>query len=124
MFEKPEKKNVQQMAGASVEYEASFNLVHHVEADLLVSHRRLSRLEGQYLVMQSHLIGMQSSLDRILNTVVQTQAQANAGANAGATHQYPPTNGAHAPSHRNGDDRHRSFPPLPGFAPPVRPSCN
>ncbi|KAG8898955.1 hypothetical protein FRC00_002104 [Tulasnella sp. 408] len=31
--------------------------------------RRLSRLEGQYLVMQSQMIGMQSSLDRILGAL-------------------------------------------------------
>ncbi|EIW59016.1 uncharacterized protein TRAVEDRAFT_48143 [Trametes versicolor FP-101664 SS1] len=31
--------------------------------------RRLSHLEGQYLVMQSQMIGMQSSLDRILSAI-------------------------------------------------------
>ncbi|KAK0213045.1 hypothetical protein DFS33DRAFT_1464788 [Desarmillaria ectypa] len=103
IFEKPEKKNNQPIVGASVE--------------------RVSRLEGQYLVMQSHMIGMQSSLDRIL-ALVQNQAQ-------GSGNMPPPSsifpsagNGALSPSGRNGfesgsgsSDRGR-FPPLPGFAPP------
>ncbi|KZV73304.1 hypothetical protein PENSPDRAFT_574673 [Peniophora sp. CONT] len=106
IFEKPEKKNAQVMGNASVE--------------------RLSRLEGQYVVMQSQMIGMQSSLDRIL-AAVQSQAMPPPGA-------FPPT-----PRSENGsysgmrgppgmydpalmqDDRPgsaRQFPPLPGFAPP------
>lgn len=52
IFEKPEKKNVQ-VANGSIE--------------------RVSRLEGQYLVMQSQMIGLQSSLDRILNALQNTQ---------------------------------------------------
>ncbi|KIM29878.1 hypothetical protein M408DRAFT_328654 [Serendipita vermifera MAFF 305830] len=46
VFEKPEKKSSQPAANGSIE--------------------RVSRLEGQYLVMQSQMIGLQSSLDRIL----------------------------------------------------------
>ncbi|KAF9793281.1 hypothetical protein BJ322DRAFT_1155023 [Thelephora terrestris] len=49
IFEKPEKKNVQASPTPGVD--------------------RLNRLEGQYLVMQSHMIGMQTTLDRILATV-------------------------------------------------------
>jgi len=78
VFEKPEKKNVQGLSGANVE--------------------RLSRLEGQYLVMQSQMIGMQSSLDRILSAV-QPQSQSNGGPSDMVS-------------------RTGSFPPLPGFAPP------
>ncbi|KAJ7703197.1 hypothetical protein B0H17DRAFT_922430 [Mycena rosella] len=98
VFEKPEKKaNVTAMAGPGVE--------------------RLSRLEGQYLVMQSQMIGMQSSLDRILSAV---QTQSN-----GQQPPYPPQASRDGPeySSRNGfeasqsQDR-RAFPPLPGFAPP------
>ncbi|KAL9711888.1 hypothetical protein Ac2012v2_004961 [Leucoagaricus gongylophorus] len=54
IFEKPEKKNVQALSNASVE--------------------RLTRLEGQYLMMQSQMIGMQSSLDRILSAIQTQQA--------------------------------------------------
>ncbi|KAH7924267.1 hypothetical protein BV22DRAFT_1067151 [Leucogyrophana mollusca] len=112
VFEKPEKKNAQAMSGASVE--------------------RLSRLEGQYLVMQSQMIGMQSSLDRILSAV-QTQGQANAGMNqqpplyptnmgSGSSREgsgYPSRNGYDADRYMAGQDTQaRSFPPLPGFAPP------
>ncbi|KAK0476634.1 hypothetical protein IW261DRAFT_1339248 [Armillaria novae-zelandiae] len=103
IFEKPEKKNSQPIAGASVE--------------------RVSRLEGQYLVMQSHMIGMQSSLDRIL-ALVQNQAQGS-GSMPPPSSIFPSAgNGALSPSGRNGfesgpgsSDRGR-FPPLPGFAPP------
>jgi hypothetical protein len=77
-------------------------------------------------VMQSQMIGMQSSLDRIL-LAVQTQ-QPNAamsqqqslystGANSSRDAQ------GYIPQHRNGFDMSsglpRSFPSLPGFAPPV-----
>ncbi|KAF9060648.1 hypothetical protein BDP27DRAFT_1429814 [Rhodocollybia butyracea] len=89
IFEKPEKKNVAPaVAGANAE--------------------RLSRLEGQYLVMQSHMIGMQSSLDRILSVV---QGQATAGA------MFPPPQ-PQAVGNRPFDERGDKFPPLPGFAPP------
>ncbi|KAF9227235.1 hypothetical protein BS17DRAFT_775134 [Gyrodon lividus] len=94
VFEKPEKKNVQAISGPSVE--------------------RLSRLEGQYLVMQSQMIGMQSSLDRILSAI-QTQGQANI--------QQQPIYSASMSAVPSRDScatyppRHR-FPPLPGFAPP------
>jgi hypothetical protein len=69
--------------------------------------------------MQSQMIGMQSSLDRILSAV-QTQ-------NGNAPQLYTPME-AHRDgnpiTHRNGFDAGpasavRSFPPLPGFAPPV-----
>ncbi|OCH86124.1 hypothetical protein OBBRIDRAFT_797500 [Obba rivulosa] len=111
VFEKPEKKNAQGMSPASVE--------------------RLSRLEGQYLVMQSQMIGMQSSLDRIL-MAIQNQGQATAAIiqqavfNGGSLPPPPPP-----PVMRNGIDMYNSpgpsegssrssrpFPPLPGFAPP------
>ncbi|KAI0674849.1 hypothetical protein C8Q78DRAFT_504835 [Trametes maxima] len=130
VFEKPEKKNVQALSSASVE--------------------RLSRLEGQYLVMQSQMIGMQSSLDRILSAI-QSQSQSQ-NQNQGIVQPppvYPPGGGSsrdspvipgpippsaavrnngnsgnvdmYHPSSAQGDggpSRPRSFPPLPGFAPP------
>ncbi|KAF8738065.1 hypothetical protein AX14_012041 [Amanita brunnescens Koide BX004] len=107
IFEKPEKKNVQIMSNASVE--------------------RLSRLEGQYLVMQSQMIGMQSSLDRILSAL---QAQPT---HPGLPQQpvlYATSVGQsdyrdispYSATTRNGNgpgsSTGRSFPPLPGFAPP------
>lgn len=92
IFEKPEKKTnaAPQMSTASVE--------------------RLSRLEGQYLVMQSQMIGMQSSLDRILSAV-QPQAQANVAQSSYAGSS--PRRDGYPDSSRGG-----KFPPLPGFAPP------
>ncbi|EJF65243.1 hypothetical protein DICSQDRAFT_132801 [Dichomitus squalens LYAD-421 SS1] len=95
VFEKPEKKNVQALSTASVE--------------------RLSRLEGQYLVMQSQMIGMQSSLDRILSAI-QSQSQA-------MVHVQPPaygpaTSSRESPGMSEPVPRNRTFPPLPGFAPP------
>ncbi|GAW01564.1 hypothetical protein LENED_003166 [Lentinula edodes] len=92
IFEKPEKKNAPPAAAG-------------------VNAERLSRLEGQYLVMQSHMIGMQSSLDRILS-VVQGQAHSSA--------MFPPPP---PPSQALGnrsfeEERGDKFPPLPGFAPP------
>lgn len=112
--------------------------------------RRLARLEGQYLVcicdprfaaplliqllwrskvMQSQMIGMQSSLDRILSAV-QPQNSANPSMPPPHPGMYPHMDalrdGTGIPlQHRNGFDpasgpvdRGR-FPPLPGFAPPV-----
>ncbi|KAJ7072325.1 hypothetical protein C8F01DRAFT_1103486 [Mycena amicta] len=81
VFEKPEKKsNAPQGAqGPGIE--------------------RLSRLEGQYLVLQSQMIGMGSSLERILAAVSPQQQQLQ-------------------PVPRNGFEEPKSFPPLPGFAPP------
>lgn len=88
---------------------------------------RLARLEGQYLVMQSQMIGMQSSLDRILSAV---QPQGSGGLSMPPPPgMYPPHMEGHRdgtglpPQHRNGfeqgpSDRGR-FPPLPGFAPPA-----
>ncbi|KAI0355675.1 hypothetical protein OH77DRAFT_1520767 [Trametes cingulata] len=102
--------------------------------------RRLSRLEGQYLVMQSQMIGMQSSLDRILSAIQsQNQAMVQGGPPGGPV--YPPAGGtsrdspvmpAPIPAVRNSVEMYnspggqgdgpsrgpRSFPPLPGFAPP------
>ncbi|KAI0821658.1 hypothetical protein BC628DRAFT_805892 [Trametes gibbosa] len=124
VFEKPEKKNVQALSSASVE--------------------RLSRLEGQYLVMQSQMIGMQSSLDRILSAIQSqnqalVQAASPVGNGAGPVQGYPapgsasrdsPVIGAGgrngvemygtSPGGAQGDGppRARAFPPLPGFAPP------
>jgi len=91
IFEKPEKKNVPIMAGASVE--------------------RLSRLEGQYLVMQSQMIGMQSSLDRIL-AALQTQAHSNVAMSPQGPYLPPPRNGFEL-----GPDGHqRRLPSSPNFA--------
>lgn len=89
--------------------------------------------------MQSQMIGMQSSLDRILSAV-QPQNVANATLAPPHPGMYPPHMEGHRdaagmqPQHRNGLDaaagpagRANAFPPLPGFAPPVRItilSCN
>ena len=110
--------------------------------------RRLSRLEGQYLVMQSQMIGMQSSLDRILNAI--QSAPTGTGSFSGNQQAPPshPTNysqqptdisgfpappltplsassnsyySQQGPSSRGADLNVASrpkFPPLPGFAPP------
>ncbi|PPQ67296.1 hypothetical protein CVT25_005880 [Psilocybe cyanescens] len=88
--------------------------------------RRLARLEGQYLVMQSQMIGMQSSLDRILSAV-QPQ-HVNAAMPPPHPGLYPTHMEAHhdaavlQPQQRNGFEATagsaRNFPPLPGFAPP------
>ncbi|GJE94983.1 Zn(II)2Cys6 transcription factor [Phanerochaete sordida] len=96
IFEKPEKKNAQPMANGSIE--------------------RLSRLEGQYLVMQSQMIGMQSTLDRILAAVQQPPPMYNHGRDS-MSGPLPPIRTADMydpPSPRAG----KVFPPLPGFAPP------
>ncbi|KZT10651.1 uncharacterized protein LAESUDRAFT_721012 [Laetiporus sulphureus 93-53] len=107
IFEKPEKKGIQALSGASVE--------------------RLSRLEGQYLVMQSQMIGMQSSLDRILSAIQSQNAamlQQNIYGNGGPHPALPPIrNGGDIYGSSGGSDgpssrQPRSFPPLPGFAPP------
>lgn len=110
LFEKPERKNAQTLNGPSVE--------------------RLSRLEGQYLVMQSQMIGMQSSLDRILNAV-QTQANPNMPnmpqqslySNMGPgpsrdVHGYGARPGFEMGSNDPNQRPPARFPPLPGFAPP------
>ncbi|KAN0091257.1 hypothetical protein V8E55_004823 [Tylopilus felleus] len=93
VFEKPEKKNVQPVSSASVE--------------------RLSRLEGQYLVMQSQMIGMQSSLDRILSAI-QSQSQSNIQQPGYSTNMGQGSAREGGPSY---PPRTR-FPSLPGFAPP------
>lgn len=69
--------------------------------------------------MQSQMIGMQSSLDRIL-TAVQPQIQTNPAASQPQPYSSSPRRdsaGYAIPTStsRNGE----SFPPLPGFAPPV-----
>ncbi|KAI5120651.1 hypothetical protein M0805_007988 [Coniferiporia weirii] len=116
VFEKPEKKKEMALASGSIE--------------------RVSRLEGQFLVMQSQMIGLQSSLDRILNAI-QGQASAPAvyapgvsssssrdsqgvylpanGPPRGSVDIFNPSDAPDAPSHRG---QSKSFPPLPGFAPP------
>ncbi|KAH6913825.1 hypothetical protein BKA70DRAFT_1259564 [Coprinopsis sp. MPI-PUGE-AT-0042] len=121
IFEKPEKKNVQPMAGPSAE--------------------RLQRLEGQYMALQSQMIGMQASLDRILSAVAPHAGPPQPGMPPHPPGPYPvpgmegqpppgvgvvpgqpprggfemqPASAAAAPP----VDRARAFPPLPGFAPP------
>ncbi|KAI0305541.1 hypothetical protein B0F90DRAFT_1808783 [Multifurca ochricompacta] len=104
IFEKPEKKNGQLLSTASVE--------------------RLSRLEGQYVVMQSQMIGLQTSLDRILAAVTQPGAPGTirdgpgyvtnvSGTRTGLDPQYDP-----ALMQDQRPPTQRVFPPLPGFAPP------
>ncbi|KAH9051405.1 hypothetical protein EDB83DRAFT_2626891 [Lactarius deliciosus] len=118
IFEKPEKKNGQLLSTASVE--------------------RLSRLEGQYVVMQSQMIGLQTSLDRILAAVTQPGAPGVmppgpppiypqtlregpgpgyvtnvSGTRTGLDPQYDP-----ALMQDQRPPGQRTFPPLPGFAPP------
>jgi len=116
-------------------------------------HRRLSRLEGQYVVglsfspfyvlchalhkvMQSQMIGLQTSLDRILAAVTQPGAPGVmppgppiypqairdgpgyvtnvSGTRTGLDPQYDP-----ALMQDQRPPAQRTFPPLPGFAPPV-----
>ncbi|KAN0129203.1 hypothetical protein V8E53_012902 [Lactarius tabidus] len=119
VFEKPEKKNGQLLSTASVE--------------------RLSRLEGQYVVMQSQMIGLQTSLDRILAAVTQPGAPGVmppgpppiypqtlregpgyvtnvSGTRTGLDPQYDPAlMQDQRPPAQPGQ---RTFPALPGFAPP------
>lgn len=126
MFEKPEKKtpaNNQQ----GLEYVAPLaqpTSMNEPKQTDWTSTRRLSRLEGQYLVMQSQMIGMQSSLDRILGAIQASPATTAAPSFPAQYSATTPTQSAFytpAPS----DDRVPSirepppkFPPLPGFAPP------
>lgn len=81
--------------------------------------------------MQSQMIGMQSSLDRILAVVQQNQPMSqpmmynNNSENLNISPQMPflRRNGADIYNNNNpsGEAPPRSrFPPLPGFAPPVR----
>ena len=106
--------------------------------------RRLSRLEGQYLVratrwrmykrtrlmsrtlsqvMQSQMIGMQSMLERILQAVQQPPPMPmynqSRDPNAPMMGPLPPMR---APDMYEPPSPHagKVFPPLPGFAPPVR----
>ncbi|KAL1748643.1 hypothetical protein HDZ31DRAFT_79510 [Schizophyllum fasciatum] len=96
---------------------------------------RLARLENQYVVMQSQMIGLQSSLDRILHAVQGGPAPSPipgapgnmappgplfpAAAPPPREGPYPPP--PHARNGFDGDRPRGDFPPLPGFAPPVRP---
>ena len=89
----------------------------------------------QIQVMQSQMIGLQTSLDRILHAVQGGPAPPPAPGAPGnmappgplfPAPAPPPRDGPYPPSHppRNGFDSDRprgDFPPLPGFAPPVRP---
>jgi hypothetical protein len=84
-----------------------------------------------FQVMQSQMIGMQSSLDRILSAV---QSPAFGNQHQGYSGSMGPGRDSPGFMSRNGYDTHghvgaqssqprsqsRSFPPLPGFAPPVR----
>ncbi|KAF9653826.1 hypothetical protein BDM02DRAFT_3086575 [Thelephora ganbajun] len=97
IFEKPEKKSVQAGPTPSVE--------------------RLNRLEGQYLVMQSHMIGIQTTLDRILATV--------SGAPPPPLTYHPVLPHGHVAQPSPGVEFGQrplsprpQFPPLPGFAAP------
>lgn len=72
---------------------------------MLISLSRISRLESQYLIMQSTMIGMQSSLDRIFSAVQMNTAATSAS----SSQSFSPI------------DEPKKFPPLPGFAPPVSP---
>ncbi|KAH7098421.1 hypothetical protein BKA62DRAFT_713119 [Auriculariales sp. MPI-PUGE-AT-0066] len=88
--------------------------------------RRVSRLEGQYLVMQSQMIGMQNSLDRILATLQHQQHNASVSTSSTSPASMPgapPLPAGSSPSDQNGlvtssSNGARAFPPLPGFAPP------
>ncbi|KZS98190.1 hypothetical protein SISNIDRAFT_546194 [Sistotremastrum niveocremeum HHB9708] len=106
IFEKPEKKNPAPP-------------VANINATL----ERVNHLEGQYLVMQSQMIGVQSTLDRILAAVQSQPAPPVQQHNPysmpppppphpSSSNHYPPEN-----ARQNGSGP-RSFPPLPGFAPP------
>ncbi|KAL5631355.1 hypothetical protein ACGC1H_007019 [Rhizoctonia solani] len=122
VFEKPEKKN-----------QANGNANGSAE--------RVSRLEGQYLMMQSQMIGMQSSLDRILSAIQnQNATQVYAHSAIPPTPQSASTHPSMSESPREGpaftpqpivpsssrdgyydDDRsppRKKWPALPGFAPP------
>lgn len=70
---------------------------------------RLARLEGQYLVMQSQMIGIQSSLDRMLSVIQHNQGQPPL---------LPPAARPSSAFSEGSTDNRRAFPPLPGFAPP------
>lgn len=80
--------------------------------------------------MQSQMIGMQSSLDRILSAVQQNQAaSAGPGMYGNGSREYHRSRFKHnslsyadgyAPPTGDGPSSRPRFPPLPGFAPPVR----
>ncbi|CAE6478008.1 unnamed protein product [Rhizoctonia solani] len=122
IFEKPEKKN-------------------QVNGNANGSAERVSRLEGQYLMMQSQMIGMQSSLDRILSAIQsQNASQVYAHSAIPPTPQSASTHPSMSESPREGvaftpqpvvpsssrdgyydEDRsppRKKWPALPGFAPP------
>jgi hypothetical protein len=62
--------------------------------------RKITRLDNQFMVMQSQIIGIQSSLDKILKAVQPAPSPT----------AEPSSTSKHAITSR--------FPPLPGFAPP------
>ncbi|CUA66751.1 Protein priB [Lentinula edodes] [Rhizoctonia solani] len=122
IFEKPEKKN-------------------QVNGNTNGAAERVSRLEGQYLMMQSQIIGMQSSLDRILSAIQsQNATQVYAHSTIPPTPQSASTHPSMSESPREGpaftpqpivpsssrdsyydEDRsppRKKWPALPGFAPP------
>lgn len=75
--------------------------------------------------MQSQMIGMQSSLDRILAAVQQGNPFPNGSRDVSMFPPVPPMrNGeVYTPSPgADGPPNRPKFPPLPGFAPPVRAS--
>ncbi|KAG8811863.1 hypothetical protein FRC19_003520, partial [Serendipita sp. 401] len=106
IFEKPEKKNTQVVNG-SIE--------------------RVSRLEGQYLVMQSQMIGLQASLDRIL-AAVQTQAPAYPPTPSSATAFGPPSaTGSRFPAQAGGrqiSPDNGYYPSTPGGSNQAAPATN
>lgn len=77
--------------------------------------------------MQSQMIGMQSSLDRILSAIqaqqaISQQQMFNNGAGPsreGPGFMPPPRNGFNMGPPQPQTDPLKSFPPLPGFTPPV-----
>ncbi|CAE7093934.1 unnamed protein product [Rhizoctonia solani] len=121
VFEKPEKKS-------------------QVNGNTNGSAERVSRLEGQYLMMQSQMIGMQSSLDRILSAIQNQNAQVYPHNAIPPTPQSASTHPSMSESPREGpaftpqpivpsssrdgyydEDRsppRKKWPALPGFAPP------
>ena len=79
--------------------------------------------------MQSQMIGMQSSLDRILSAIQQNQAAMQHATGYSGGPRDGPVLPPPIPPLRNGPDNYNpgegssrpKFPPLPGFAPPVSP---
>ena len=86
--------------------------------------------------MQSQMIGMQSSLDRILSAVQQNQAASMGppGMYGNGSREYKQLSYMHRelsyadiyspPNTGDGSSSRPRFPPLPGFAPPVCTGCD